>query len=122
MAGAFEVEDVLGAGTVEEGVAGAFEVEDALGAGTVEEGVAGAIEVEVLGIGAIEIDVIGVTAGDKDGDEGMKDEVLGVGADLVGVEATGEDGGEDSVPVIEGADVTGVLGVAPVYVTFLTTP
>ena len=39
VAGAIEVEDVLGAGAVEGGVAGAIEVEDVLGARTVGEGV-----------------------------------------------------------------------------------
>ena len=46
----------------------------------------------------------------------------GVEADAVGVEATGADGGEDGAPFTEGADVTDILGVAPLNVTFLTTP
>ena len=92
---------------------------------------------ETPDVGAIEIDVLGLTVGDNDGDEeeeGDEDEeapgvgaieidVLGVtvGAvemNRIGVEATGEDG----APLTEGADVTDMLGVAPVNATFLTTP
>ena len=50
-----------------------------------------------------------------------EEEVPGVGVDAVGVEATGADGGEDGAPFTEGADVTDMLGVAPLNVTFLTT-
>ena len=53
---------------------------------------------------------------------GDEDEAPGVGADAVGVEATAADGEEDGAPLTEGADVTDVLGIAPVNVTFLTTP
>ena len=67
----------------------------------VEEGAAGALE---------------------DEEEGDEEEAPGVGADAVGVEATGADGGEDGAPFTEGAGVTDILGVAPLNVTFLTTP
>ena len=50
-----------------------------------------------------------------------EEEAPGVGADAVGVEATGADG-EDGVPLTEGGDVADMLGVAPLNVTFLTTP
>ena len=50
-----------------------------------------------------------------------EEEAPGVGADAVGVEATGADGGDDGAPFTEGADVTDTLGVAPLKVTFLTT-
>ena len=110
----------------------------------VEEGATEALEDveededEAPGVGAIEMDVLGLTVGDKDGDEEIKeDEAPGVGAietdvlgltvgavemNRVGVEATaGADGGEDGAPLTEGADVTDILGVAPLNVTFLTT-
>ena len=50
-----------------------------------------------------------------------EEEEPGVEADAVGVEATGAYGGEDGAPLTEGADVTDMLGVAPLNVTFLTT-
>ena len=66
-------------------------------------------EDEAPGVGAIEIDVLGVAVG-------------AVEMDRVGVEATaGADGGEDGAPLAEGADVTDILDVAPLNVTFLTT-
>ena len=59
---------------------------------------------EAPGVGAIEIDALGLTVG-------------AVEMNRVGVEAKGADG----APYTEGADVTDMLGVAPLYVTFLTT-
>ena len=115
----------------------------------VEEGATGALEdeegEEAPGVGAIEIDVLGVTVGDKDGDEEIEEkegdeevegEAPGVGAieidvlsltvgavemNRVGVKAVGADGGEDGAPFTDGADVTDILGVAPLNVTSLTT-
>ena len=104
----------------------------------VEEGATGALEDEEMEgeeeapvAGANEIDILGLTAGDEDGDEdieeeeeegkGDEEEAPGVGADAVGVEVTGADGGEDGAPFTEGADVTDALGVAPLNATFLTT-
>ena len=109
---------------------------------TVKENATGAVEdveeegEEASGLGAIEIDVLGLTVADKDGDEDIEEEegvapgvgtveINAVGVTVgavemysVGVEATGEDG----APLTEGADVTDILGVAPLNVTFLTTP
>ena len=94
-------------------------------------------EEEALGVGAIEIDVLGLTVEDEDGDEeieeeeGDEEEALGVGAieiDVLGLTVEDEDGDEEieeedeEGDEEEGADVTDILGVAPVNVTFLTTP
>ena len=81
---------------MEEGVAGAFEVEDVLGAGTDDEGVAGAIEVEgVLGAGTAEEGVLGVTtgAGDKNtvGVAATGDDGAGAMAGAGVTDALGED-------------------------------
>ena len=83
----------------------------------VEEGATGALEDveddeeedEAPGVGSIKVDVLGLTVG-------------AVEMNRVGVEATaGADGGADGAPLTEGADVTDILGVAPLNVTFLTT-